>query len=250
MGEVRPFKDGKASAAEKDAKANEVDQWVNAAAMKSQNAGRYGAQEERLVKQMKAPEADWLSLLQFVVQDVCRDDYTWHRPNNRYVQAGVFLPSMNGHRRVDMMFFVDTSGSLSNDQLARIMANVREIISSFNVRVIMVYWDTEYRGTEVFYPDDILEPTWKLNYKGGGGTDFDDVVDWMVDSLDEYDFDPKAVVFFTDTETDRWPDEDPNLPWVWAQVPGYNNHFTSNYYKYMPEWGEHVRVPVFSGESS
>lgn len=245
IGEVRPYKDGKANAAERDQAANEVDQWVNAAGMKANNAGRLGGNEKELIKRIVAPVVCWEDELQFICEEITKDDYTWKMPNQRYVQQGVYLPSMYGQRSVDMLFFIDTSGSLSNEQLTQIMAEVRKIISTFHIRVIVVYWDTGFKDIEIFEESDVLDPSWKLNVSGRGGTNFTDVLTWMDNNLHDQDVDPEAVVFFTDLECSNYPNTEPDLPWLWAQVPDYNGNFEHAYLKYKPEWGNHVTIPVF-----
>lgn len=249
IGEVRPLpgKDGKGNAghAEKDAASNEIDQWVNAAGLKAHNAGRLGGREQALIKRIMAPVVNWQDELQFICEEITRDDYTWKMPNRRYMQQGVYLPSMYGTRTVDMLFFIDTSGSLDAAQLAQIMAEVRTIISTFHIRVIIVYWDTGFRDIEIFDENDILDPGWGLNVQGRGGTDFTSVLDWMDENLDELEITPEAVVFFTDLECRNYPNHEPDLPWVWAQVPDCSGMFEHRYLQYKPDWGSHVTVPIF-----
>jgi predicted metal-dependent peptidase len=246
IGEVRPYKGGKANAAERDQAANEVDQWVNAAGMKANNAGRLGGAEKELIKKIVAPVVNWEDELQFLCEEITKDDYTWQAPNQRYVQQGVYLPSMYGRRTVDMLFFIDTSGSLSNKQLTQIMAEVRKIISTFHIRVIVVYWDTAFKGIEIFDESDVLDPDWKLDVTGRGGTKFKDVLNWMDNNLADQDVEPEAVVFFTDLECCDYPDSEPDLPWLWAQVPDYNGNFEHSYLQYKPDWGTHVTIPIFN----
>jgi predicted metal-dependent peptidase len=209
-GEVRPFPGnakkgagaggGKPTPAEVDAEKQKIDQWVRAAQFKAQGAGKLPGSVKELVKSATAPTVSWQDELIFLCEEVTKNNYTWTRPNQRYMQFGVYLPSMNGRKSVDMIFFVDTSGSLSEKQLEQICAEVQIIVQSFMVRCIVVYWDTKYQGMEVFEPSDVLEPEWGLDTAGHGGTDFEDCFDWMEENMYDFDFDPKAMVFFSDLE--------------------------------------------------
>lgn len=253
IGEVRPLpgKDGKAATkAEKDQASNQVDQWVHAASMKGNNAGRMSAGAKKIVKDVTTPTVHWEDELQFLCEEMTRDDYTWTRPNSRYIQAGVYLPSLHGEKCQDLLFFVDTSGSLDSNQLAQIMAEVRKIVSTFHIRVIVAYWDTKFKSLEVFDEEDVIDPTWRLNAVGRGGTRFGKVLDWMDDELPDQEIDPAAVVFFTDLECSDYPDREPDIPWLWAQVPDYHGTFNHSYIKHMPEWGRHVTVPIYKRGSS
>lgn len=246
VGEVRPLpradgKPGPASTAECAQKGNEVDQWVRSATFKASGMGKQSDSINRLVKKIVAPVVSWEDELQMMVDEITRDDYNWKRPNIRYVQQGVYLPAMGGESMPDLVFYVDTSGSLNDRQLAQIMAEIRQIIDQFNVRVIVVYWNTQYQFHEEFYPEDILQPGWKLAGKGGGGTGFSRCWDWL-DEQDEID--PAGIVFFTDCETRQWPEEEPDVPVIWAQVPDRNGRYDHNYIRSMPNYGTHVTIPM------
>jgi len=246
VGEVRPFKDGKATQAEKDAESNIVDQWVNAAGMKANNAGKFSSDEQLLVKRITASAVIWQDELQFLCEEVCKNDYTWARPNVRYMHMGCYLPSLTGYKTPDMLFFVDTSGSLCESQLIQIKAEIRAILSSFEIRVIVVYWDTQYRGHQVFDSGDIFDPAWELEVRGRGGTDFKEFLNWLYDAEADLELDPAAVVVFSDLECSNYPGEDPDLPWLWCQVPDMSGQFNEHYLKYLPEWGRHVTVNVYA----
>jgi predicted metal-dependent peptidase len=243
IGEVRPMpgsgKDGKATKQEKEIAANEVDQWVKAAGMKAQGAGKMTDATKRLIKIATTPQVYWQDELQLMTECMCKDDYTWKRPNTRYMQQGIYLPSMTGQYMPDLLFYVDTSGSLYDDQLGQIMSEARSIIEQFRVRVIVVYWNTSYVYHEEFLPEDVLDPSFKLNAKGQGGTNFSNCWDW-IDEQD--DIDPEGIVFFTDIETSDWPVKDPGIPVIWAQVSN-SGSYSDHYQKYMPDYGSRVKIP-------
>jgi predicted metal-dependent peptidase len=244
MGEVRPLpgsgKDGKATKAEKAEAANEVDQWIKAAGMKASGMGRMDGDTDRLIKKATAPMVYWQDELQLMVECISKDDYTFKRPNTRFMQQGIYLPSLHGQHMPDLLFYVDVSGSLHDDQLAQIMGEARAIIEQFNVRVIVVYWNTKYVYHEEFLPEDILDPSFSLNIKGGsGGTAFGKCWEW-IDEQD--DIVPEGIVFFTDIETSDWPMEHPGVDVIWAQVSN-SGRYSDNYHTYMPDYGKRVKIP-------
>jgi len=242
-GEVRPFKDGKASKAEVDQASNEIDQWVQAAALKGKGHGSLTADEKALIKQIVSPTVHWTDELQHLMDEITKDDYTWTRPNNRYMQQGCYLPSMYDQHMSDLVFYVDTSGSLTDKQLAQIMAEIRVIIMAYNIRVIVIYWDTGFRNMEVFEPIDVMASDWALNARGRGGTNFTHCW-YQLEKLDEISGDPKGIVFFSDNETTQWPLFEPDCPVVWCQVPDDDGRFNDNYSRHMPKYGSRVRIPI------
>jgi len=255
-GEVRPWpgdgkdadgKPKKPTAAEIDHKSQEVDQWVKAAAFKAQGAGKMDGGTEGIIKTATETTVEWLDELQLMCEDICKDDYTWTRPNVRYMQQGVYLPSMKGHRPVDMLFFVDTSGSLSDTQLRQIAKEIQTIVGGFNIRVIVIYWNTRYQGKEIFDAGDVLDPEFKLTAKSGGGTNFTDCWDWLDENQGEIDIDPKAMIFFSDLECSGYPADDPGVPLLWGQVPGYRNSFKNSYLRHLPDYGTLVKIKIYKG---
>jgi hypothetical protein len=111
-----------------------------------------------------------------------------------------------------------------------------------------VYWDTEFKGMEIFDEDDVLDPTWKMGGSGGGGTDFLDVWDWMDENIYEQEIDPKAIVFFSDLECRSYPRTEPDLPLLWCQTPDCNNSFEHGYLQWLPSYGKRVLIPIYKGE--
>jgi predicted metal-dependent peptidase len=239
-GEVRPYKKGKATKAEVDIASNQIDQWVQAAGMKAQGVGKMTDAVKTMIKRVVVPTVYWGNELQHLLDEISRDDYTWTRPNVRYIQQGVYLPSMYSVTMPDLLFYVDVSGSLSNNQLVQIKAEIRAIVSMYNVRIIVVYWNTQYVGHEEFFPEDVFSFDFKLNAKAGGGTNFKDCWDWYEK---QEDIDPKGIVFFTDCECNDWPMEEPSFPVVWCQVAD-SGRYVNTYIRKMPNYGTLVKVPT------
>jgi len=237
---------GKPTAAELDHEIQKIDQWVKAAAFKAQGVGKLDGRTAQEIKAATANTVDWRDELTLICDDLCKNDYTWTRPNVRYIQQGVYLPAMHGQRTVDMIFFVDCSGSVNDTQLSQAAAEIQTIVSSYDIRVVVVYWDTKFRAMEVFDKSDVLEPGFHLDITGRGGTDFEDCWEWLEENREEFDLDPKAMVFFSDLECDDYPAEDPDMPVIWAQLP-YCGHFQTSYISYLPSYGKHVKVPIYGG---
>ena len=253
-GEVLPWPGDKKDAdgnpvkptiAEIDAKEQQVEQWVRAAAFKAQGVGKLDSDAKGVIKAATVSAVDWVDELQLMCENVCKDDYTWVRPNTRYVQQGVYLPSMTGHKSVDMLFFVDVSGSLSDKQLSQIAKEIQTVVGRFNIRVIVVYWSTGCKGMEMFDAGDVLAPDFKLSHRGRGGTNFENCWQWIFDNEIEFDIDPKAIIFFSDLQCYRYPENEPDRPLLWAQVPSEGNSFQTSYLNHLPKYGTHVRVPIY-----
>jgi len=102
---------------------------------------------------------------------------------------------------------VDTSGSVSNEELGMYAAEVNAAIDAVSPeRVHVVYCDTKVQHTDTFEAGEqvTLEP------HGGGGTRFSPVLDWIADR----GIDPAALIYFTDLRSSDFG-EDPEYPTLW-----------------------------------
>lgn len=240
--DVRPYPSQ--DKAELDAAENEVKQWVNSGAIKAQGVGQMTSYLRDKINKLTKVSIDWLTELSDLCEQITADDYSWSKPNRRYIQQGLYLPIMEGRSLQDLMVFVDTSGSLSTSQLEQIMTEIQGIVMVFKLRVVVVYYDTQYRGCEIFDVDDVLSPNWALHIKGRGGTNFEAAWD-VLDRID--DIEPAGIVFFTDCETSSWPAADPCIPVIWAHMPSLSNSYCTSYLEYMPKhYGRTIKVPVFN----
>jgi predicted metal-dependent peptidase len=246
-GEVRPFQGGNASVAEAEQASNEIDQWVQAAGMKAKGVGKMTGGTERLIKAIVEPQPYWGDELQHLLDEISKNDYCWNRPNVRYMQQGLYLPSLHSREMPDLVVFVDVSGSLHDRQLTQIKAEIRTIVFMYQVRIVVVYWDTGYHHHEEFLPNDVLDINWTLNAQGGGGTAFTNCWNWLEE---QDDIDPKGILFFTDCECSRWPKDDPEVEVIWAQVSRPNGTFIDGYLDQMPDYGTLVKVTAMDQDDS
>jgi len=49
---------------------------------------------DRVIEQTNRSKIDWRSALRRFAQEVARRDYSWFRPNSRYMPQGLYLPSL------------------------------------------------------------------------------------------------------------------------------------------------------------
>ena len=137
--------------------------------------------------------------------DAARRDYSWSVPNRRFIDSGLYLPSMHSEGIDAIAIIIDTSASLPGETLALFWAEVREISaelqpdSIFVLQVDAVLQDAaEYSAGEL--PDSIT-------IKGRGGTDFQPGFAWLHDQGVR----PSCCLYLTDMECDSYPETEPPL---------------------------------------
>lgn len=200
-----------------DAKALE-NQWkVNAkqAAEVAKKAGKLPGGLEAFVDSLTEPKVDWRTVLRRFIQKTITSDYSWTRPNRRYVAQGIYLPGPLKENTGPMVVVMDASGSCFTPEVQTEFAS--EVNSIFkDVRpayVTVMYFDTRVTAIERFDHGQEIE----FRPKGGGGTDFADVMEKIIEMPEK----PLAVVFFTDCYTSSWG-ENPGVPVLWVKYGDWN----------------------------
>jgi len=98
-------------------------------------------------------------------------------------------PGLKIKMRQHMLLAIDTSGSVSNDELSEFMNEIHHIHKA-GVDITIVQCDTSIRSIEAYKGKN------DLKVHGRGGTDFDPVLDYYNANLKKY----TSLVYFTDGE--------------------------------------------------
>lgn len=170
----------------------------------------------RLVGLLGQPRVDWRSVLRRFIQEATRADYQWTRPNARMLAHGLYMPGLRSEAMGPMAVAIDTSGSIDRVLLNQFASELNAIADDVQPeRVHVAYCDEAIQGEDVFERGEPIE----LQPRGGGGTDFAPVMDW-VSQLDET---PVCLVYLTDLYGSHG--QQPEMPVLWAcpnQIPsGY-----------------------------
>ena len=174
--------------------------------------GTLPASLRRLVGDLAESRVDWRSVLARFVQTSIKADYRWSSPNTRYLAGGLYLPEMRTEAMGPMAVAIDTSGSIDGVLLQQFASELNAIIGQMQPeRVHVAYCDAAIQHTDVFERGDLLE----LRPKGGGGTAFEPVMDWLGDLDDPV----QCLVYLTDLEGSFG--EAPEVPVLWATTSGY-----------------------------
>ena len=117
------------------------------------------------------------------------------------------------------MVALDTSGSISDEDIRQFVSEIDAIKSQVRARVTMHACDVRLveGGPWVFEPWEEFQIPKK--FKGGGGTEFSPVFDWV----DQSDSQPDLLIYFTDAQG-KFPEHEPHYPVIWlvkgkAKVP-------------------------------
>jgi predicted metal-dependent peptidase len=183
----------KLTEAEKKEIRDEIKEAVLAAA-NATGAGNLPGGVKRMIKDLCEPVMDWRELLQQQIESTIKSDYTWARPSRRSWHMDAILPGMRPGEQIDVVIGIDTSGSITDQDLKIFLSEIKGIMEAYDeYKIHVIGWDTAVHNTAVFTSDN-LESIEAFDPGGGGGTDPHCVWTW----LQENDIEPKKLIMFTD----------------------------------------------------
>lgn len=163
-------------------------------------------QSVRRVVQELADRArlDWKQLLHDFLQ-FDQYDYTFVPPDRRYADTDFYLPAFNEDEdngsAKDIWVCVDTSASLSEEELAYAMTEILDAMRQARLRGKISFFDSNITEPEPFETETELK---KIIPRGGGGTSFQIIFDYLQEKI--YPELPRAILVFTDGYA-TWPEE-------------------------------------------
>jgi len=208
---------------EQDTLAVQWQQRMAGAAQQAMQAGKLGGELARMIDHLLQPQLPWRMLLARYMSAIARDDYSYMRPSRR--EGDFILPTLRSHQ-LDLVVAVDTSGSIKDEELEEFINEIDALKGQVRARVALLPCDARLcEGAPfVFEPWEELRRPQEI--KGGGGTSFRPVFEWV----ERQGLRPDLLVYFTDAQGD-FPAGEPAYPVVWlvkgwAKVP----------------WGERIQL--------
>ena len=167
---------------------------------------------EQLIEGLLEPKVPWKEVLRNFMTQPKKNDYTMTRPNRRFINDDLYLPSMYSEGLGTVVITVDTSGSISTKELQEFQSEINCILEDTQPeKVYILYCDTDvHKDIDEFTSDDL--PV-ELVMRGGGGTDFTAPYTW----LEDQDLVPDCFIYFTDLYGDCSANEPP-CPVLWLST--------------------------------
>lgn len=160
------------------------------------------------------PQVDWHTELMAVVRRVCGTvqglrDYTYARPSRRSAMSQFYLPSMRSPRPPEIVVVLDTSGSMTSQDLAIALSEIQGIVerSSGRTRSALKVLSCDASASDLATVHSVED----IEILGGGGTD----MRVGIAKASERTPRPDAVITITDGGT-PWPTEpdDPRIAYI------------------------------------
>jgi len=176
------------------------------------------------------PNADWRELLRDYMSAAAKSDYSWSRPNRRFIAGGLYLPSLHSENELgDVVIAVDTSISINLKKLEQFGGAINELLEDLNPQsVTVIYCDQAIHRVDTFGID---EYPIEFHPIGRGSTSLCPPFEYV----EEHGLEPAVFLYFTDLGG-RSPEKEPPYPVLWIDQDGDPRMMDI----YQHKWGTHI----------
>lgn len=192
----------------------EEQRWDEALQHARQAAKRRGTDPgvvQEMIESMHSSLVDWRELLRRYLFSHASSDYTWARPNRRFIDDDLYLPSLRSEAIGDIVFCVDTSGSMSPEELSAAWSEIRSCAEELQPdEVHVIQCDAAVSRHDRYHPSDLPE---QLQVAGRGGTSFIPALNYVTETVHTM----PVVIYITDM-MGLFPDEAPQYDVMWLST--------------------------------
>jgi len=170
---------------------------------------------QRIADELLAPKVDWREHIRMLVTGKIGSRHeTWSRPNRRRLVTNpiVIIPGKRGYGAERVVVGFDTSGSMSDPEIAAGWAEIGGILNDCKPReIVIIGCDTRVTHVHTVSTLDEFDVARLDGLGGGGGTRFEPVFEY----IREHDLRPETMIYLTDMHG-SFPIEAPGYPVIWA----------------------------------
>ena len=158
------------------------------------DAGNLPAGVRRILDELTDPKLNWRELIRMQIESTIKSDYTWLRAGRKGWHVDAVMPGMKTTDAIEIAVFFDMSGSIGQKQARDFASEVKGIMETFDdYKITLASFDTGVYNVAHF-TSDTLEDISDYEFKGGGGTSFECIFEY----LKEAELEPKKLIVFTD----------------------------------------------------
>jgi len=184
---------------------------INQAAEVAKAQGKLSSKMEEVVGIATEAKVDWRMVLARFLRSYNQSDYSWIRPNRRFIGQGMFLPSAYNPCIGEIAVAVDTSGSITNEELEQFTKETSTILQDLAPNAVhFLQFDTQVQAAETYTRESL---PLKITYQGRGGTCFSPIIEY----INEKHPNVEALVYLTDLESNDFG-EQPPYPVLWVST--------------------------------
>ena len=209
-------KDGKGKGIElSEAEKREIEQnWkekLTEAYTTAKMKGNVPAGIERILGKLDENKINWRTILQRYIMNSMTYDYTWQKPSKKSISIGEYTPS-ELKECIEVIIGIDTSGSISKSDLTDFLSEIIGMARAFQGRIKMTLIPCDCKIQEIYEIENgnIERIKNEVKIKGGGGTEFKPVIDW----IEENKPDTKLLIYLSDGYGEKVEKQPYDILWV------------------------------------
>lgn len=163
---------------------------------------------EVLLEELLDPKLPWERVCaKYIHESTGKSQYTYRKPNRRYLAAGFYMPSLAGVQMQNFTAYVDISSSVSDEDFKQQISEIASIMRMMRPKkIVLVTFNTGITGVHEVHSIPELQ---NVVFRGRGGTKIDDVIEHMNTTK------PSLAMVFSDGEF-NWPDTIAKNPVIWV----------------------------------
>lgn len=184
---------------------------------------------ESLVDKIRESKMPWRRILARFFRASSKSKEDWKRPNKRFLDEDIYLPTRYSQSMGPVVIGVDTSGSVSTSEMEAFFACINSILKhTLPESIHVIYCDATVQHVQELTPQDLPLTPKKLKRHGFGGTVFKPVFDYV----NEKRLRPDVLLYMTDMYApfDFTP---PKCPVIWCATS-----------EIKAPWGQTIEVTV------
>jgi predicted metal-dependent peptidase len=179
----------------------------------AKNMGNLSGSLEGFFDRVFVKRINWKTKLYRFISNTLVKDYTYALPSKKSQSIGSYLPS-SIKEDVEVVAAIDTSGSMGQDELNEINAQLIEMARTFsNLKLRIIECDATITFDKLLQ-NGVVEKLRKMEVRGGGGTSFLPVYTHIKQKYPT----TKLLIFFTDGYGE-YPDKE-YIPTLWVITKG------------------------------
>jgi predicted metal-dependent peptidase len=146
-----------------------------------------------------AAKVSWQQLLARFFTGLRRDNYRSFPFNRKHLWRQIFLPSVGTPGPDHIVVAVDTSASMSADELSQALAEIDALRGTANCNLTLIQCDTEVKSVDQYDPWEMSSRTFeRLTFVGRGGTSLIPPFEWIITNVLGKGRELDALVYITD----------------------------------------------------
>lgn len=202
---------------EKESISRKIEDVIIKASVQAKMANQYSSIPGEIstrLDELLNPKLPWNVILQKYMSAYAKEDYSYRRPNRRFLGGNVIMPSLYSNSLGHIACAVDTSCSVSDEQFNAFRTEMNTIKTKLNPELMtIVDFDTQIHKVYELKKQDRVDT---IQFHGRGGTD----LHCVFDHYNEPNNKPKVLIIFSDLECSEIT-EAPDYDVIFIKLDGY-----------------------------